>query len=797
VQRGRVFVMAATLFAAASAFAAPPPSQPPMNAATASTNTPVNGTIGYDQWGLCPALPASPVPPPPPGAPPDSQQPTELFADHEDGYVHGITTLTGHPKAVQGSRQMTSDRMRYNSVTGKIHATDDVHFYSPNMTLYGDTADYDLNSASGTFDDADFFLPKRHGRGRAKQMRMLDKDHSTLTDMHYTTCPVGNQDWMLHASNMFLDQSTNTGIGHNVVIDFYGVPILWTPYINFPLNDDRKSGFLSPSFGYSTRTGTDIALPYYFNLAPNYDATLSPRIITQRGVDLGGEFRYLLQGGSRGQFDFNYLPHDKLADQERGMFHFADNTPLGTQTSDTNYTTNDGNNDNAEISNNSNGWAFNTAYNWVSDNLYFQDLGNSLTTIATTVQERHAAINYNSDDADLTFQTQVQEYQIVDPTISPLSYPYRRLPQISLDWQSDAASQGPQFNLQSELVRFQQDLRVGAVRTDLKPSVSDTFGTAGYYLTPTAAYRFTDYNLDSNVLAGQQTHITRGLPIFSLDSGLSLERSTDGGNYIQTLEPRLFYLYAPYRDQSNIPLFDSLQPQFSFLQLFTDNRFFGADRQGDANQLSYALTSRLLDGNDGSEILQTSLGEIRYFKDRRVQLQYCPLPTSCPKPTAPDTNLFSDLVANVTLNMNDRWSTSYGQQWNPYTRQTDLAAVGVQYHPAYHQVINLAYRYNRQLNLKQTDLSLDWPLTGNWSTVGRWNYDVQNHLTLETFVGFQYDNCCWTFQIVHRHFITQTGVPDSQYFLELQLKGLANIGHRLEDFLQNGILGYSDPSSSH
>ncbi|HEX5340172.1 MAG TPA: LPS assembly protein LptD [Gammaproteobacteria bacterium] len=765
--RGRAFVLAVTLLAAAPSIAAPP--------AISNTAPTGDGSIGYNQWGLCPVLPASPLPPVPPGAPPDSRQATDLTAEHVDGHVHGISILTGHPKAVQGSRQMTAERMRYNAATGKIHATDDVQFHSPNMSLHGDSADYDLNTASGNFDDADYFLPKRHGRGTAKQMQMLDKDRSILTDMHYTTCPPGRQDWMLHASDMLLNQSTNTGIGHNVVIDFFGVPIFWTPYINFPLNDDRKSGFLTPGFGYSNLTGTDLAVPYYFNLAPNYDATLTPRIITRRGFDLGGEFRYLLEGGSQGQFDFNYLPHDRIADRSRSLLHFSDNTPLGTET----------------------GWDFNTAWNQVSDNLYFQDLGDSLIAVANTIQERHAAINYASDDANLRLLTQVQSFQIVDPLISPLNYPYRRLPQISLDWQSDVATQGPQFNLQTELVHFQQDQRVGAVRSDIKPGISDTFGSAGYYLTPSAALRLTDYSLDSNVLAGQQTHINRSVPIFSLDSGLSLERDADDGSYTQTLEPRLFYLYAPYRDQSNIPIFDSLQPQFSFLQLFTDNRFFGADRQGDANQLSYALTSRLLDGNDGSEILETSIGEIRYFKDRQVQLQYCPLPSSCTKPVAPDTSLFSDVVADVTLNLNDRWSTSYGQQWNPYTRQTDLAAVGLQYHPGYRQVVNLAYRYNRALNLKQTDLSFDWPLTGNWSTVGRWNYDVQNRLTLESFIGLQYDSCCWTFQIVHRRFITQTGVANSQYFFELQLKGLATIGHRLEDFLQNGILGYSDPPPSH
>lgn len=773
MQQGRGFVLAVTLLAAAPAFAAPPTSAPA--ATPANPGTTANNSTGYDLWGRCPPLPPSPVAPLPPGAPPDDQQPTSLTADDVNGYVHGISIFTGHPKAVQGSRQLTAERMEYDAVTGKIHATNNVQLYSPNLAAHGNSADYDLNTASGVLDQANFQLPQRHGRGRATRMQMLDKNRNLLTDMYYTTRPVGKQDWMLHASRMLMDQSTNTGIGHNVVIDFYHVPIFWTPYINFPLNDARKSGFLAPSFGYSTSSGSDVTLPYYFNLAPNYDATLSPRYISQRGFDLGGEFRYLLEGGSKGQFDLNYLPNDKLANRNRGLFQFSDNTPFGAQP----------------------GWAFNTAYNWVSDNLYFQDLGDSLVAIASTIQERHAAINYASADGDLNFGGQFQGFQVVDPLIRPTSYPYRRLPQVTLDWESDAASQGPQYSLQSELVRFQREDRIGALRTDIKPSVSDTFGTAGYYFTPTAAFRFTDYSLNDNLLTGQQTHITRTLPILSLDSGLSLERDFDNGNYIQTLEPRLFYLYVPYRDQSNIPLFDAVQPQFSFLQLFTDNRYFGADRQGDANQLSYALTSRLLDGSDGSEIVEASLGEIRYFKDRQVQMQYCPLPTSCRTPTPPDTNLFSDVVGNLTFNINDEWSTSYGQQWNPYTRQTDLGAVGVQYHPAYHQVINLAYRYNRSLNLKQTDLSLDWPLGGGWSTVGRWNYDVQNRLTLESFIGLQYDSCCWTLQLVHRRFITQTGVADSQFFLELQLKGLATIGHRLEDFLQNGILGYSDPSPSH
>jgi len=748
VNVSRVLILSAALLASAPLLAEAPP-----------------GTIGYNQWAYCPARPLSTQVTTAPAAS-SVNPPTHVTADQLTGYLHGESLLNGNVLVIQGDRQMNADSMRYNSTSDDTHALGNVHFSSPNIVLQGPSADYNFNTASGVFNDTKFFLPQRHGRGTAKILKALDKDHDLLTDVHYTTCPVGKHDWMLNAPDMELDQSTNTGVGHNVTVDFFGVPIFWTPYINFPLNDQRKSGFLAPTFGYSTFTGTDLTTPYYLNLAPNYDATLVPRIITKRGFDMGGEFRYLTNS-SRGQLNFSYLPHDRLANRERGLLNLADSTTLLS------------------------GWNFNTAYNWVSDNLYFQDLGDSLAAIATTTQERHAAITYGMPDSNWTFMTQVQDWQIVDPTILPSNYPYKRLPQTVLNWQSDPSSNGPQYAFNSELVQFQQDGKIGALRLDLKPVASYTFGNAGYYFTPTAAMRVTEYNLDQNVPLGTQTRLSRVTPIVSLDSGIFLQRDVgDSGDYIQTLEPRVFYLYVPNRDQSQIPLFDTLQPQFSFLQLFTDNRFYGADRQGDANQLSYALTSRLLDTSDGSQLLEADIGQIRYFSNRVVQLPG----------VAPQTNLFSDVVGDINLNINDKWSTSYGQQWSPSTRQTELASIGLQYHPAFHQVINLAYRYNRSLDLKQTDLSFAWPLSTHWSMVGRWNYDVQNKVTLESFEGFEYDSCCWTFQIVHRRYITQagtlsatqTGQANSMLFFQLQLKGLTTIGRHLEDFLQNGILGYSD-----
>ncbi|MDE2235391.1 MAG: LPS assembly protein LptD [Gammaproteobacteria bacterium] len=719
----------------------------------------------YDPWATCPSVP--------PAAPTTAltassmNPPMHVSADRLNGYVHGDSLLTGNVQAIQGDRQLHADSMRYNSASGESHATGNVKFTSPTILLNGPSADYNFNTASGVFYDASFALPKRHGRGQASLLKLLDNDHQILSDVHYTTCPVGSKDWMLNAPDLVLDQSNNTGTGHNVTVDLFGVPIFWTPYINFPLNDARKSGFLAPSFGFSVTSGFDLTTPYYLNLAPNYDATLAPRIITKRGLDMGGEFRYLTNN-SKGTLDLNYLPHDRLANQERGLFQFSDTTKLDDQ-----------------------GWNFNTAYNWVSDFNYFQDLGNSLDAIATTTQERHAAINFQSPESNWTFLSQVETWQVVDPTIAPKNYPYRLLPQMQLGWQSDPTSNGPQYTFNSELVQFQQDQEIGALRLDLTPDVSDTFGNTGYYFTPTVGMRLTKWDLNQNVPLGTETQLTRSMPIISLDSGMFLQRNLGStGDFIQTLEPRLYYLYVPYRDQSQIPIFDTVQPQFSFLQLFTTNQFDGADRQSDANQLSYALTSRLLNANTGTQILEADIGQIRYFRNREVQLPG----------VAPQTNLFSDVVGDLDLNINDHWSAVYTQQWNPTTRQTDFGAVGLQYHPAHHQVINLGYSYNRTLNLKQSDFSFAWPLTSHWSMVGRWYYDIQNKVTLESFEGFEYDSCCWDFQIVHRRYITQlgtqsgtqTGQANSMFFFQLQLKGLTTIGRHLEDFLQNGILGYSD-----
>jgi len=717
-----------------------------------------------NRFDLCPAFPTAPVLPLVAGAPPPNQQPSYIVGNQVDGQQTGLSTVTGDVQLDQGDRRVSSQKMIYNNDTGLAIVEKGVSYDSPKLMLTSPDGKYDTNKGTGTFNDSDFLLPLRNGHGNAKVFNSLDDTHSTLIGASYTTCPPGNTDWMLTAPAMNLDTGTNTGEAYDVTVHFLGVPVFWSPYLNFPISSDRKSGFIGSNMSFDVINGVELSAPYYFNLADNYDATLFPRIITKRGLDMGGEFRWLSPIND-GLIYGDYLPHDQVADRERSQLLFKNNTTPDQ---------------------------FNTVstlYQWVSDDNYFHDLSSNLSTNTASILQRHVRYTYD-DEADWFLMSQFEDFQVINPRTPPDRFAYRRLPQVVMDWTNNEDLTGPQYNLYGEAVRFQRDERIGAWRTDLKPSVSLPFTGAGAYFTPTLAWRLTDYDLSGDSFAYSRTttvnvddrHQSRALPIFDIDTGLFFQK--DGEEHTETLEPRLYYLRVPYRNQSQLPVFDAVQPEFSYLQLFSDNRFYGADRQSDANQLSYALTTRVLDSLTGAQIFQADLGQARYFSDRRVQLD----------PTAPpETSLYSDVVGDTLYNINQVWSVDYSQLWNPDTRQTDLSSVLLEYHPGYHQVINVGYLFRRP-NLKQTDFSFAWPLAGNWGWVGHWTYDVANHINLDELWGFEYDSCCWNFQIVHRHYLMPSQKYDNVFFFEFQLKGLGSVGRHLEDLLQRGILGYSDNS---
>lgn len=757
----------------------------------------------HSSWGICPPFPPSPVLALPPGSPPAGKQQAFIVGNQIEATQQGVSTISGDVQIDQGDHRVTGRSMSYDSNTGLATVKEGVNYYTPDLVIASPTGRYDTNKGLGSFDDADFLLPRRHGRGSSKLVNSFDSDHSELFDVQYTTCPVGNTDWLLKAPDMTLDTLTNTGVAHDVTIDFLGLPIFWTPYISFPISDDRKSGFLSGAFSFDTLNGLEIEAPYYLNLAPNYEATLYPRIISKRGIQLGASYA-LLTPVSYDYIYASYLPHDQVYDSEyqvtgdhgRGQLQLYHDMTIN----DTLRLTGD--------------------YNWVSDDYFFHDLNSDLPIASSTYLDRSLTLLY-AKSVDLSVSALMQDFQVIDPGIARNQYPYRRIPDVNLSWVNLDDVSGPEYSLRTELVRFQREQELGGWRLDVRPSMSLPMGGAAGFFTPALGWRYTSYNLaeqerslapGSSLLVANpylgDAHPTRSLPIFDIDTGLYFDR--DAGDYIQTLEPRLFYLRVPFRDQSAIPVFDAQGAPFSALQLFSTNSFYGADRQSDANQLSYGLTTRFLDPDSGTEVLRADLGQIRYFSDRRVQLVYCTAPGTPVNCTPTQTSLFSDIVADVIYNLNDEWTLTHQQLWSPVTRRNDLGAVLLQYHPAYRQVVNLSYQY-QSLNyqgslIKQTDFSFSWPLTGNWNAVGRWNYDISSHprVTLEDFIGFEYENCCWDFQILHRHmvvgdiYVGNNVAPqfDNVFFFQLSLKGLITAGRHLDDLVENGILGYSDPGST-
>jgi LPS-assembly protein len=698
----------------------------------------------------CPLPPFENTPPPRPS----NDKTITIDADAITAFRFGRSLFEGDVEIVQGDQRLRSNRAVYDSKTREVDASGNVLFATPDITALGERGQYSLDTHLGKFFDATYRLPRRHGRGTAKEIHLTGPGLSELHEVTYTTCPIGHDDWVLNTPTVELDRNSDVGIAYNATIDFFGVPIFYTPFISFPLSGKRKSGFLAPTLGYSGGNGLDITLPYYFNIAPNMDATLAPRLLGHRGVLINTQYRYLLPG-TTGELDYDVLPYDRLTGERRDYFSFGNHTEMTEH------------------------WNFDASLNHVSDGEYFQDFGNSLAETSTVQLRSDIGTSYN--DMNWSFGTDLISYQTFG-----VRTPYRELPDITLAWQAPVTDYRLDYGFNSELVRFQYPglingkPQINGDRLHIQPGIDYTLGTSGYYLQPAAKLDLTEYSLFNVSDPMQPTRIGRAAPILSLDGGLVFERNADSaGNLIETLEPRLFYLYVPYHDQRDIPIFDTHGADFNFVQLFSDNRFIGTDRLGDANQVSYALTTRFIRPNTGKELLAASIGQIHYFEDRRVTLPGQSI----------DTRPTSDLVGELRFNINDRWSSQMDWQWNPTTRQNDVGEFQLSYQPAARQVVNLGYRYRRG-QLEETDVSLAWPVTRNWRFVGRWNYSLSDQATHETFAGLEYENCCWAMLFVDRHYLAPDGKLRSALYFELQLKGLGRLGRQIEDFLQRGILGY-------
>jgi len=767
-------------------------------------------------------------------APPKFQPPIAADIAADDHRIHidtgdavltaeGHDVLNGRVKVRQDGRSVTSDSVDYDNVTGRIAVTGKVEFEDPKLRVHSATGRYDIDGAAN-FDQANFQLMDRNGRGFAKDIDVLPDGKVKLADVRYTTCPVGNEDWMLQASAISIDTKVQEGVARNVVMRFKDVPIFYTPYISFPIGDERKSGLLFPSFGHSGSNGFELEVPYYFNLAPNYDLTLTPGLLSARGVQLAEQFRYLTSG-SHGQIEGTFLPDDSQLHSDRSYFRFTDITDFRT------------------------GMRFDSDIAAVSDSSYFEDFAVGSDQTSVTFLERRADILYY-DDA-WRIRGELQNFQTIDIMLQDTERPYSRVPRIEANalWPVP----GTQFEmaLESEAVNFLRKVGTTGVRFNVAPELRWSSRGPGYFFEPAVGYDFTQYDL-KNAAVGEPSTPTRALPYARLDAGLVFERDAGSqGQRTQTLEPRVVYSYVPYRNQDSLPIFDTGLPDLNLTELFRTNRYVGEDRIGDANQVALALTTRLFDHTSGAQYLTATIGQIRYFSVPRVGLpadvaadttgqtlvtvpgvnplalpgqalinsrgqivmnlpgQYVSgLPTTYAATalgqTAPAYPA-SDLVADVELTAYKHFSFNFDYLFNPYTSQTDKSEVSLQYRPDPSRVINIGYRFQQnvltqQPILKQWDGSFAWPIADHWNTVGRWVYSLQDHQTIEQVAGFEYKSCCWKLQLVQRRYVRVTNATpglDTSIALQLELTGLSSVGKPANTFLEREIRGYStrDPNA--
>lgn len=724
-----------------------------------------------DLWRLCGRsglLPALPPPdePPPPGE-------LNISADRIEAGESG-TRLSGDISVIGARDRMRADRARLGPDRQRIELSGDVHYRSEAIEINADSLTRDTagrTNRAGEASQLEFFIPLNHISGGARHMVRPDAETTRLYDMTYSTCDPGDREWHFQADEMELDHAAGFGTGRNMTLRLKDVPIFYFPYLTFPIDDRRRTGFLYPTVGDSSRHGAELELPWYWNIAPQADATITPHYMNRRGLKVDTEWRYL-SDWSTNELHAEYLDDDR-AGEERTLVGLKHSGRFATH------------------------WSTGINATEVSDPDYFEDFGADLSATSRVRLSRSASLTGSWDNWKLV--NRLQTFQLLVDNVSPGSKPYRLLPEVELTGLYPDFALGLDFEMDTSYSRFDHDRRITGERFDIWPRLSRPFGSAGWFVTPAVGSRYTAYRLDEPVgtapPTGRPLEPSRSTPVASLDSGLIFERAFgDEDGYLQTLEPRLFYLNVPFREQDDIPVFDTRRPDFSLFQLFEENRFVGADRMGDAKQLSAALTTRVLQRDVGEERLRLSLGRIRYYRDRRVTLH---------PGQAAETGKRSGLILEAQSTFADHWTASLTGERNPETGKADKGLFRLRYNRNNRYVFNLSYRYRRgELPgdadaLRQTDLSFNLPVGARWSVSGRWNRDIERKRDLETFLGIGYESCCWAFRVMAREFLTgeNNGVPafDNAVYFELSFKGFTKAGSDIGQRLEHGIIGYQDP----
>ncbi|KAF0100363.1 MAG: LPS-assembly protein [bacterium] len=709
--------------------------------------------------------------------------PTHLEADHIAGQEGREVVAEGKVVVRNLRERIEADWLRYDQVEDEVEARGRVVYSQNRDRIESGDLRLKLESRLGSARAVRYevYAPDgRRSRGGADTLNFAGVDRYELEDATYTSCAAGNDDWLLKMRDLDLDYTRNVGTARHVSVEFLDVPILYAPWMDFSLDNSRKTGFLAPSYGASDERGVELVVPWYWNIAPNRDLTLSPRYMSKRGTQLATDFRYLEKDQEheyKGDLRWEYLPDDQQAERNRYNVVLQHEHRFRER------------------------WSGSLHYERVSDDDYFADLSSLISQTSRVNLPQQGSLSY--DGGWWRASGLYQRYQTLQDPDAPVTEPYHRVPQLLLTANRQVPGQSwALFDFAGEFVQFDHrggDFVQGG-RLQAYPSVRMPLKTTYSTITPRLGWHYTRYFLDSDTVndpdsvaaaapARGYTDASRSLPVFSLDANLLLERDwlLGEGKYTQTLEPRLFYVNIPYKNQDRMPVFDSALKDLSLDEMFSENKFSGGDRVNDANQLTLALTSRFLDRENGIERLQVTLGQVRYFEDQRVGLT----PT-----TDVNSANTSDVIASISGQLTRQWRVQSGIQYN--TSDSDLVRgnIGGAYRDGPGRVFNIDYRYYKDLtnddnSVNQLDLSAQWPLARRWYGVGRLNYSLQDSRLVEGLAGLEYNAGCWSLRGVLQRLVTTEEKSSNAFYLQLELRGLTKLGPNPLDVLSRSISGYA------
>jgi len=664
---------------------------------------------------------------------------------------------------IRGETRLTADTACFKQVEDEVTASGNVNMWRFGDRYKGDELQLNLSSGKGWVLRPEYRMELNNAQGKASRLDFISEEEAFVTNGTYSTCEGPDPDLYLKSSTLRLDAGRDVGVAGKTVVYFKGVPIIGTPAMSFSLSGARRSGWLPPSVGFGAKGRAEATVPYYFNIAPNRDLTLYPRLMLDHGLQMGATGRYMGEtaaGTYLGQTHIELLFNDKATKQNRWLVNSTHSQALAR------------------------GWSYGWNMNAASDDDYPSDFSKSISTSAERQLLRELRTDYRGQYWNLS--ARVQNYQVLqdpaaatDPTLF-VQRPYDRLPEV-LFHAGRYDVKGFDWSVDAELTRFSHPDLASGNRIVVAPQLSYPIVRPGYFVTPKMSLHASAYQLEKTVASDPRT-LSRALPTFSVDSGLVFERASMllGPSMTQTLEPRLFYVYTPYKDQSQFPNFDSAEASFNLAQIFNENRFIGSDRIADANQVTAAVVSRFLESN-GAERLRLVLGQRFYLNDQRVQLLA----------NQPRNESRSDVLAAASGLISENWSFDSAIQYNANTSSVVTSNYGVQWAPGEKKVVNAEYRYLRDA-FKNADISSQWPLSTRWYGVGRVSYSLRDRKILESLIGLEYKADCWVFRMGAQRFVTTLRNTSTPIFFQLELNGLSKLGFGspLESFYKS-IPGYT------